>query len=68
MCLMFSFSRSSGGGEGATAREILRHSSVEELVMADIDPVVCKVCKNEMEQWHKGAFDNPRMKLVCLAR
>lgn len=28
-----------GGGEGATSREILRHKSVEKLVMVDIDGV-----------------------------
>jgi hypothetical protein len=29
-----------GGGEGATAREVLRHRSVEKLVMVDIDKVL----------------------------
>ena len=28
-----------GGGEGATAREALRHRSVEKVVMVDIDKV-----------------------------
>ncbi len=28
-----------GGGEGATAREALRHKSVEKVVMVDIDKV-----------------------------
>ena len=28
-----------GGGEGATAREALKHRSVEEVVMVDIDKV-----------------------------
>lgn len=27
------------GGEGATAREVLRHKSVEKVVMVDIDKV-----------------------------
>lgn len=27
------------GGEGATAREVLRHKSVEEVIMVDIDKV-----------------------------
>jgi hypothetical protein len=30
---------SGAGGEGATAREVLRHRSVERLVMCDIDKV-----------------------------
>lgn len=28
-----------GGGEGSTAREILRHKTVEKVVMCDIDEV-----------------------------
>jgi thermospermine synthase len=28
-----------GGGEGSTAREALRHRSVEKVVMCDIDEV-----------------------------
>ena len=34
-----------GGGELATAREVLRHNTVERLVMVDLDPVVIEVCK-----------------------
>ena len=34
-----------GGGELATAREVLRHNSIERVVMVDIDPVVIDVCK-----------------------
>lgn len=28
-----------GGGEGSTAREILRHRAVEKVIMCDIDEV-----------------------------
>lgn len=28
-----------GGGEGSTARELLRHITVEKIVMCDIDEV-----------------------------
>lgn len=28
-----------GGGEGSTAREILRHKTVEKVIMCDIDEV-----------------------------
>jgi thermospermine synthase len=34
-----------GGGELATAREVLRHNSVARVVMVDIDPMVIDVCK-----------------------
>ncbi len=37
-----------GGGEGATAREILRWKSVEKLVMCDIDEVACKMCRQHV--------------------
>lgn len=33
-----------GGGEGSTAREILRHRTVERVVMCDIDEVCLFVC------------------------
>lgn len=32
-----------GGGELATAREVLRHTSIEKCVMVDIDPLVVDV-------------------------
>ncbi len=39
-----------GGGEGATAREILRWKSVEKLVMCDIDEMACKMCKEHVRE------------------
>jgi len=53
-----------GGGEGATAREVLRHGCVEEVVMIDIDEGVIEVAKKYLPEWHQGAFDDPRLKLV----
>jgi len=51
-----------GGGEFATAREVLRHTSVEECVMVDIDEVVCDVCRKELPEWSAGAYEDPRLK------
>ena len=53
-----------GGGEGATAREVLRFRSVERVVMVDIDPVVIEVAKKYLPEWHQGAFDDPRLELI----
>jgi len=53
-----------GGGEGATAREVLRHNTVERLVMVDIDDVVVEVCKKHLPEWVGGCYDDPRMELV----
>eukprot|EP01101_Sappina_pedata_P011742 TRINITY_DN7939_c1_g1_i1.p1 TRINITY_DN7939_c1_g1~~TRINITY_DN7939_c1_g1_i1.p1 ORF type:complete len:330 (-),score=174.25 TRINITY_DN7939_c1_g1_i1:122-1081(-) len=53
-----------GGGEGATAREILRHKTVEKVVMVDIDDIVVKVSKEHLPQHHAGSFEDPRMVLI----
>jgi len=53
-----------GGGEGATAREVLRHNTVERLVMVDIDDAVVEVCKKHLPEWVGGCYDDPRMKLI----
>lgn len=52
-----------GGGEGATAREVLRHRSVERCVMVDIDEVVCTFCEKYLEA-NTSAFKDPRLKLI----
>ncbi|MCE4611252.1 MAG: fused MFS/spermidine synthase [Desulfurococcales archaeon] len=53
-----------GGGEGATLREALRYKTVNEAVMVDIDEVMVEVAKKYLKEWHQGAFDDPRAKLV----
>ncbi|MCE4618023.1 MAG: polyamine aminopropyltransferase [Desulfurococcales archaeon] len=55
-----------GGGEGATAREVLRFKSVKRVVMVDIDEEVVKVSKEYLPEWHKGAFDDPRFELIIM--
>lgn len=52
-----------GGGEGATAREILRHPSVEQVVMVDIDKVVTDFCSQHLER-NVAAFADPRLRLI----
>ena len=52
-----------GGGEGATLREVLRHRSVESVVMVDLDEEVVNLCKEHLPTWHQGAFDDPRVEL-----
>jgi spermidine synthase len=53
-----------GGGEGATAREVLRHRSVKEVIMVDIDGKLVEICKAQMPEWSSGAFSDPRLTLV----
>ncbi|GAB5361283.1 hypothetical protein AAMO2058_000700400 [Amorphochlora amoebiformis] len=53
-----------GGGEFATAREILKYKSVEKCVMVDIDEEACKQCIKELPSWHDGCIKDPRLKVV----
>ncbi|AHC51037.1 spermidine synthase [Sulfolobus acidocaldarius SUSAZ] len=53
-----------GGGEGATLREALRYKSVRKVTMVDIDPVVIKFAKQNLQEWHMGSFDDSRTNLV----
>ena len=50
-----------GGGEFATAREVLRHQTVERLVMVDIDEEACDMCREHLPEWNAGAYEDPRM-------
>ena len=53
-----------GGGEGATIREVLRHGTVEEVVMVDLDKAVVDLCREHLPEHHQGAFDDPRVTLL----
>jgi spermidine synthase len=53
-----------GGGEGATVREILRHKSITECLMVDIDAEVVEECKRHLPEMHRGAFADPRTRLL----
>jgi len=50
-----------GGGEFATAREVLRHASVERCVMIDLDKEACDICRKELPEWNDGAYEDPRL-------
>lgn len=53
-----------GGGEGATLREVLRHRTVEQALMVDIDREVVEISKSMLPDFHAGAFEDPRSELV----
>lgn len=52
-----------GGGEFATAREVLRHESVERCVMVDIDEVACDICREQLPEWNGGAYEDSRFEV-----
>ncbi len=51
-----------GGGDGGTAREVLKHPSVEHVDMVEIDEAVVRASKLHMPG--VGAFDNPKLHVL----
>ena len=50
-----------GGGDGAVAEEILKHSSVKTVELLDIDGRVVELSKEHLGGVHNGVFDDPRL-------
>jgi len=53
-----------GGGDGGSSEELLKHSTLEVVHMAELDPVVIEVAKAQFGSVHRGAFDDPRLKVT----
>ncbi|XQW83662.1 polyamine aminopropyltransferase [Thalassotalea piscium] len=52
-----------GGGDGGTAREVIRHINVEKCTMVEIDAMVVDACKQYIPQT-ASSLDNPKVNLV----
>lgn len=52
-----------GGGDGGTVREVLRHKSVEKVVLCEIDRRVCEVSQEYLPSIG-GWLQDPRVELV----
>ena len=53
-----------GGGDGGSSEEALKHPSVEQLTMVEIDGDVIEVAKQHFGAVHNGVFDNPRLRML----
>jgi spermidine synthase len=53
-----------GGGEGATAREVLRWKGVESVVMVDYDKELVDLMRKKGDRWSQGSFNDPRLTMV----
>ncbi|MCZ0933389.1 MAG: polyamine aminopropyltransferase [Oligoflexia bacterium] len=51
-----------GGGNGGTAREVLKHKNINQCVMAEIDELVITASKKYLKS-ASIAFDNPKLDL-----
>ncbi len=52
-----------GGGDGGTAREVIRHASVNECTMVEIDAMVVDACKKYIPQTAQ-ALENKKVNLI----
>ena len=52
-----------GGGEGATAREVLKWPGVEQVDMYEWDCDVVQLFKEKYPQWAQGAWNDPRLRV-----
>ena len=53
-----------GGGDGGMLREVLKHRSVEQVTMVEIDSAVIEMAKEYLPNHSQGAFDDPRANIV----
>lgn len=52
-----------GGGEGSSAREVLKHNTIESVVMCDIDEEVVEFCRKHLTANYE-AFANEKLCLI----
>jgi len=53
-----------GGGDGGSSEELLKHSTLETVHMAELDPEVIEVAKAQFGRVHRGVFDDPRLRVT----
>lgn len=53
-----------GGGDGGIVREVLKHKTIEKVVLVDIDRYVIELSKQYLPKISDGAFDDPRLEVV----
>jgi spermidine synthase len=52
-----------GGGDGGACEELLKHPSIERVVMAELDADVIAVAREHFAAVHRGALDDPRLNI-----
>ncbi len=54
-----------GGGDGGSSEELLKHPSIEQITLCEIDPMVIQLARIHLQQIHRGALDDPRVRHVA---
>jgi spermidine synthase len=50
-----------GGGDGGAVEELLKHGSMERVVLAELDEGVVEAARRYLGEIHHGALDDPRL-------
>lgn len=53
-----------GGGDGGSARELLKHPSITDITIAELDRAVTATISTFLPGLPAGAFNNPRVRIV----
>lgn len=53
-----------GGGDGGSADELLKHPSIERIVIAELDAEVVDISRRWLEAVHHGALDHPKVEIL----
>jgi spermidine synthase len=54
-----------GGGDGGAAEELLKHPSIQQVTIVELDPDVVDVARHELAAIHRGSLDDPRVQVLC---
>lgn len=52
-----------GGGDGGSAEELLKHPTMQRIVIVELDAGVVDIARRHLQSVHHGAFDEPRVEL-----
>jgi len=53
-----------GGGDGGSAEELLKHPTMAAVTLCEIDAAVIDVARRHFGEVHRGALDDPRVRVV----
>ncbi len=52
-----------GGGDGGSARQLLKYRELQRLVLCELDEGVVTMARRYFDKVHQGAFEDPRLEL-----
>jgi spermidine synthase len=52
-----------GGGDGGAAEELLKHPTIERVVIAELDAEVVRIAREYFQSVHRGALDDARVEI-----